>query len=426
MALVVLGLSHQTAPAEVRERHTFHGNELSEALVTLLDYDSVREAAILSTCNRLELYAHVDETERGIEQLRQFLINFRHGDVQYEMDRYLYTLHGEAVARHLFRVATGLESKLIGEGEILGQVRDAYLRAQEAGCSGPALHRLFQEALNAGKEARTRTEIGSRSLSVATAAVFAARLAAGTLQGARILVVGAGQMGVKAAKRFRAEGVGDLTVANRTVSRAEELVTSLGMGRAIGLADIEAAMIDADVVLTSTMAGRFIIDRPAVERAMARRNARPLCIVDIAVPRNVAPETAELDGVTVIDIDGVGVPVEEALELRKSAVPMVEAIVDTHLERFAQWYGHRETVPVLSALSQRAQAIRESELERVIARCPGLSPRERALITGMGLRIVSKLMHPTFATLREDGTTHADYIDALFGLGMRESDEPVG
>ena len=358
--------------------------------------------------------------ETGVAQLRTFLVNFRHGSVTYDMTPYLYVLREAEASAHLLRVATGLDSRLIGEAEILGQVREAYQRAHTSGCFGPVLHRLFREALNAGKEARSRTHICGNSVSIATAAVAFAREHLGSLREASVLLVGAGQMGVKAAKRFKIEGTRSLAIANRTVARAEELVQALGMGVAVALDGIDDALEHADVVLTSIVAPSFVVDRAMVEAAMRKRAGRPICFVDIAVPRNVAPDVATLEHVSVVDIDQLGVPVELALDHRRDAIPMVEAIITEHHERFEGWYAGRQSVPLLSALNKRAETIRSEELDRVMARCPALSERERAIVTSMGLRIISKLMHPTFTSIRDAGSLHADLIDELFALGLHD------
>ena len=252
MSLVCLGLSHHTAPAEVRERHAFPEPRMSEALVALRDYEAVREAAMLSTCGRIEIYADVSDAEVGVDQLKQFLYSFRHGDVAYDIEPYLYTLYDADAATHVLRVATGLDSMLIGEAEILGQVKAAYDRAQRAGSLGSSLHRLFREALNAGKEARSRTTIGGESVSVATAAVATAKAWLGTLRGKTVALIGTGKMGKTTAHRLKLEGAGPIVVVNRTHERALEMVERLGDGWAVEFALIADALRAADVVITST------------------------------------------------------------------------------------------------------------------------------------------------------------------------------
>ena len=221
MPIVCIGLSHHTAPVEVRERHAFPATRMAEALVALRDYEAVKEAAMLQTCGRLEIYAEIDDYEAGVAQLKSFLSNFGHRSTDYDIESFLYTLLGRQAIEHLFRVSTGLDSMLIGEAEILGQVKEAYAQAQHARSLGKILHRLFREALNAGKTARSQTRIGDESVSVATAAVEAAKAKLGTLQGKSVVVIGAGNMGRIAVKRLRNEGADRLIVTNRShVARA--------------------------------------------------------------------------------------------------------------------------------------------------------------------------------------------------------------
>src|SRR5579884_1647610 len=216
MPLVCLGLSHQTAPVEVREHHAFPASRMEAALIALRDYGAVREAAMLQTCGRLEIYADVEDYEAGVTQLKSFLLHFRHGMTEYDIESYLYTLLGRQAVEHLFRVSTGLDSMLIGEAEILGQVKDAFITAQQARSLGKTLHRLFREAMSAGKAARTQTRIGDDSTSIATAAIELARTDFGTLRDRNVLIVGAGKMARTAAKRLKSEGTHNLVVTNRT------------------------------------------------------------------------------------------------------------------------------------------------------------------------------------------------------------------
>ena len=426
MPLVCLGLSHHTAPVDVRERHAFPASKMSESLVALRDYEMVREAVMLSTCGRLEIYAELEDYESGVEQLKSFLKHFRHGDVQHDMSSYMYTLLGTQATDHLFRVATGLDSMLIGEAEILGQVKDAYIQAQKARSLGKTLHALFREALNAGKEARTQTHIGGDSVSVATAAVELAKQRLGGLSGKTVLVIGAGKMGALSAKRLRLEGCSELLVANRSQAKAREVVESLGVGTAVELPGLVEAMKRSDIVVTSTGASHFVLTPGNVAEAMLARPERPLFIVDIAVPRDADPEVARIPGVFIADIDRLKDLIDLTLEKRREAIPLVEEIIAEHAERFARWYQSRVAIPVVSSLVQKAESIREAEIERLFARCPELSERERMLVTGASLTIVSKLLHGAVTKLRERATanhaeaiTIASLVDELFDLRVK-------
>ncbi|HET6276171.1 MAG TPA: glutamyl-tRNA reductase [Candidatus Cybelea sp.] len=413
MPITCIGLSHRTAPVEVRERHAFPPSRMAEALVALRDYEAVREAVMLQTCGRLEIYASLDDYENGVAQIKSFLANFRHGTTGYDIESYLYTLLGRQAVEHLFRVCTGLDSMLIGEAEILGQVKDAYVAATRAKSLGRTLHRLFREAIAAGKTARAQTRIGGESVSIATAAVEAARARLQTLEGTSILVVGAGKMGRAAVKRLRQEGAGRVIVVNRTLARSRDLVGEAGFGEAVEMPELAAALSEADVVVASTGSSDFVLDEASVRRAMEGRPQRPLFIVDIAVPRDVDPAVAEIPSVSLVDIDGLKSVVNERLDLRREAIPAAEEIIAEYVERFENWHRSRVAVPVIARLTQKAEAIRVAELERLFARCANLDERERMLVTGMTMTIVSKLLHSAILKMREQATSdHAELLSS--------------
>jgi glutamyl-tRNA reductase len=425
-----MGLSHNTAPVDVRERHAFPKHTMGEALIALRDYEAVREALMLQTCGRLEIYAELEDYEEGVGQLRQFLSNFRHGAVD-DMDSYMYTMLGSQAIDHLFRVSTGLDSMLIGEAEILHQVKDAFIEGQRARSLGKTLHYLFREALNAGKAARTQTEIGGASTSISTAAVNFAKQHVGDLRGKTVAVVGAGKMGSLVARRLKNDGCSDIVVLNRSHERAREIVERLGdAGRVAELPGIVNAMREADIVVTSTGASHFLLTPGNVAEAMLARPDRPLFIVDIAVPRDVDPDVARINGVRVVDVDGLKGVVDVTLEHRREAIPLVEEIIAEHAERFGQWYQARVAVPVISSLVQRAETIRENELERLFARCPDLGERERMLITGTSMTIISKLLHNAITKIRDkavvnraEALTHASVLNELFDLQAQMFEE---
>ena len=400
---------------------------MEAALVALRDYEAVREAVMLQTCGRLEIYAELADYEAGVAQLKTFLMNFRHGMVAYDLESYLYTLLGQQAVEHLFRVSTGLDSMLIGEAEILGQVKDAYIAAQEAKSLGKTLHRLFREAMSAGKTARTQTAIGDESASIATAAIELAKEHFGTLSDRNVVVVGAGKMGRLAAKRLRGEGTQNLVVTNRSVKTAQDLVSDLGFGHAVELPGLIDALASADIVVTSTGASHFVLTPDVVQVAMARRPDHPLFIVDIAVPRDVHPDVASIPNVRLVDIDGLKSHVEDKLIVRREAIPQVEEIIDEYMQRFQQWYQSRVAVPVIASLTKKAEAIRIAELERLFARCPDMSEREKMLATGMSMTIISKLLHTVVTKIRDKAVTnhsealaHVRLLDELFELNIAE------
>jgi glutamyl-tRNA reductase len=367
---------------------------------------------MLQTCGRLEIYAELEDYEEGVKQIRQFLGNFRHGGVE-DMDSYMYTLLGSQAIDHLFRVSTGLDSMLIGEAEILSQVKDAFVQGQRAQSLGKTLHSLFREAINAGKAARSQTDIGGQSVSIATAAVNFAIAHVGDLRGTSVVVVGAGKMGSLVLRRLKAEGCSEIVVVNRK-----------------DMPNLVGALAGADIVVTSTGASEFVLTTGNVGDAMRERPKRPLFIVDIAVPRDCDPDVAQIDGVSVVDVDGLRGVVDVTLERRREAIPMVEEIIAEHTERFHHWYRARVAVPVISSLVQRAETLRNHELERLFARCPELTDRERMLITGMSLTLISKLLHGAITKIRDkaivnsaEALTDAHILSNLFDLQALALDE---
>jgi glutamyl-tRNA reductase len=427
MPIVCVGFSHHTAPVEVRESHAFPPSKMGEALVALRDYEAVREAAMLQTCGRLEIYAEVDDFEAGVTQITSFLSRFRHVDIGYDIESYLYTLLGRHAVDHLFRVATGLDSMLIGEAEILGQVKDAYVQAQRAQSLGTSLHRLFRDAINAGKTARAQTRIGEQSSSIATAAVEMAKTKLGTLQGADVLVLGTGRMARAAVRRLRQEGAGHVSIASRSVSRAQDVAEELGAVRPVEMGELVEALSTSDVVVTATGAAEFVLQYDDVARAMQHRPQRPLFAIDVAVPRDADPSIAGIENVGLIDVDGLKSVVDEKLLVRRDAIPDVEEIVGEVVDRFERWYRARDAMPIIATLTQKAEAIRVAELERLFARCPELSEREKLLITGLTMTLVSKLLHSVILKVRERATSdraqalsYAQVLDDLFELDLAQ------
>jgi len=417
MPLVCLGMNHRTAPVEVRERHSFPPSRAIEVLVAMRDYSSVRECVMTSTCGRLEFYAEVDDYESGVAQLKQFLKNSRHSEVD-DLESYLYTHLGKEAVVHLLRVSTGLDSMVLGEAQILGQVKEAYVQAHQAGSVGKVLHRLFHEAIQTGKAARTQTGIGADSASVGSAAVDLARAQIGTLVGKRVLVIGAGRMGTLVARRLRHERVGEIVVANRSHQRAAEVVLELGAGKAVAMPGIVNVLAEADIVITSTGASHFILTPENVREAMGRRPERPLCIVDIAVPRDADPECANVPNVQLHDIDALTSVVNGHIEARREHIPLVNEIIAEHVMRFQQWYQTRSAVPVISSLVEKAEGIRAREVTRLFQRCPDLSDREKMLITSATMTIVSRLLHVPVTRIRElAATNQAEAMDHVRVLG---------
>jgi glutamyl-tRNA reductase len=393
---VVVGVDHARAPLAIRERLAFAGPDLAEGLRLLSGY--VGEGAILSTCNRTEVYAVV---ERGcpVTPLRRFLRDSR-GLPERALDDVLYTRTRREAARHLFRVASGLESMILGEPQILGQVRDALASARAAGAAGPVLSRLFAEALRVGKLARTETGIARNRLSVPHAAVDLAADHLGGLRGRAAVVLGAGEMAALTAKLLRAAAVDDLAIANRTPERAAALAAATG-GRAVAPGALGAELARADVAVSAAVAPRYLVDRATLDRGHDRRPA-PLVVIDLAVPRSVDPALAGHDRVALFAVDDLAAVAAGHRERYAAEVARTEAIVDDAAGAFVAWLAQRAAVPTIAALRRRAEATRQRELEAALRKLGHLSERDRNVVAALSVGITNTLLHEPVTRLRGD------------------------
>jgi glutamyl-tRNA reductase len=399
MPVVVIGVNHRTAPLGVLEAMTVGDASLGKTLHALLSKENVSEAVVLSTCNRTEVYAVAEKFHGGYADVRAVLAELAFLDPEDFAD-HLYVHHDAAAVAHLFDVVSGLDSAVLGEHEIQGQVKTAWEHARREDAVGTTLNLLFRHALEAGKRARSETGIGQGTASVSYAAVALAAQQLGSLDGRRAIVLGAGDMGSSMAESLAAAGVADLVVANRTHAKAEKLAGAVG-GRAIRFADLHSELVGADVVLTSTGASSVLLTRADIESAMAERAGRPLVLVDIAVPRDIDPSVADLDGVTVLDMDDLGAFADRGLAERRREVDAVRDILDEELERFQAATSAREIAPVIVALREAAEAVRMVELERARTRLGGLDGTQQAAVEKLTQGLVAKLLHQPTVALRE-------------------------
>jgi glutamyl-tRNA reductase len=425
MPIVVVGLNHRTAPISLLERLAVGEEDLPKALHQLSTFEHVVEGAILSTCNRVEVYALVSKFHGGAQDLRNFMSEFRHVAPEDFAD-HLYTYHDEAAVRHLFRVSCGIDSMVVGESEILGQVRRAYQVAQEEGTVQRVLDGAFRRALSAGKRARTETEIARNPVSISSAAVeLAKRAFAGqTLEGMKVVIVGAGKMGRLAAQALAQWGAIDVTVVNRSPVKAQALAASFNaVPRPFD--DLEAAIAGADIVLCSTTAPGTVIDRPMVERALGSRRGRPLFIVDIAVPRDVEQSVGDVEDVILRDIDDLKGVVESNRESRLGEVSGVEEIISGELDRFDAWQHSTEIAPTIGALVERADVLRREEIKKLQRHLATMTPEQRDAVDHLTRRLVAKLLHDPITKARELSTSAEGqtYLNALREL-LELDDEP--
>lgn len=415
-----LGVNHSTCGVSVRERLAFTPHHLDTALASLgyqPAWQDIQELVILSTCNRVELYAVA--ARPAFDRLAAFLAEVR-GTPLSEFAGSLYRLTDENAVRHLFRVAAGLDSVVIGEPQILGQVADAYAAARQHGLAGKVLARLFENALHAGKRARAETAISQNAASIASVAVNLAAEILPKLDEAQILVVGAGEMAELTVEALRKRGVQRLMVANRTLHHARRLAERWD-GRAASLEDLPQLLPRADVVISSTGAPHTVIHGEMVAMALAKRPDRPIVFMDIAVPRDVDADVARLPGVRLFDMDTLARRLEISLALRQSQIPLVEAILDEEQAEFAAFLAALEITPLIAALRKRADGIRHDEIEKTIRRMPDLTPEMERQIEALTASIVKKILHHPITRLRAEaaGPHAADYANVtrvLFGL----------
>jgi glutamyl-tRNA reductase len=364
MQLLTLGLNHQSAPLNLREKVSFPGEALAAAIADLRRRLSplVPESAILSTCNRTEIYCATPDPDDAQQAITQWLGDGRQVDAQ-PLQHHLYSLPGGEAVRHAFRVAAGLDSMVLGEPQILGQMKDAARTAQRAGALGAHLHQLFQRSFAVAKEIRSTTAIGSQSVSLAAASVRLARRIFEDLRETRVLFVGAGEMIELAATHFAAQHPKQIVVANRTTERAQKLAQRYN-AQTMRLAELPDRLDQFDVVVSCTASSLPIIGLGMVERATRARRRRPMFMVDLAVPRDVEAEVSRLDDVFLYTIDDLGRQVAAGQENRRSAVAQAEAIIETRVDAFMQWLSARQAVPAIRSLHDRAEQIRRTELER--------------------------------------------------------------
>ncbi len=421
--ILTVGLNFKTAPVSIREQIANARclrDEAHASLWTHLDPAIFSEVLVLSTCNRTEVYAVTSDRARGEQILREVFT--AHAAVPRPAANYSYAYSEREAVSHLFDVASGIDSMLLGEFEILGQLRQAYQSAVEKKTVGPLLHQLFQQALTVGKRARSETAIGAGATSVASAAVAFARKQLGDLSGRTALVIGAGEMGRRAARNLVEDGACAVIVLSRSYTHAAELADELD-GRAISFEELPGALAQVDLVISATKAPHLILEASQVARAMRARSNKPLCLIDIAVPRDIDPLAAQIENVDVYNIDDLQALVETNRAAREQALEQVRAIITQEVDSFWEWYMSRRAAPVLSELSTRAEAIRQAELSKTLRRLDhlNLSERDREAIAALSNGLVKKILAAPRTQLKArmqsgDGQVYLDVLRELFDL----------
>ena len=423
MEIVVLGLNHKTAPVDLREKFSFPENVINEALLALKGSAEIMEDIILSTCNRVEIYALVNEAEAGIKSIEEFLSKTKRMGIE-QFRTHVYVLKGDDAVNHLFRVIASLDSMIVGEPQIMGQVKDAFEYALNVETNGIVFNTLFKKAAEVGKRARSETNIAKNAVSIGFAGVELAKKIFGDIGGKSVLVIGAGEMSELTLKHLVGNGVSNVFITNRTFEKAEELAKAFN-AKAVSFEESFKMMVNVDIVISSTGAPHCIITTDFVAKLIKDRKHKPIFFIDIAVPRDIEEKVNAIDNVYLYDIDDLKVVIESNLKERAKEIPMVEVIIEKEKHKFFAWFSSLEVVPTIVSFKEKVEDIRKSELEKIINKFSSVSEKDKDLIEALSVGITNKLIHfPIIqlkkATQEDSGYIYVDALRYLFGLENKE------
>lgn len=397
--ILKVGLNYKTAPVEIREKLTFSEDSLRDAMSELKNRKSILENVIISTCNRTEIYAVVDQAHTGRYYIKQFLADW-FGIEKEDFSSYLRILEDDGALEHLFKVSAGLDSMVLGETQILGQVKDAFLSSQEIQATGTIFNELFKQAITFAKRAQAVTGIGENAVSVSYAAVELAKKIFGTLQTKHVVILGAGKMGELAAKNLQGSGATNITVVNRTLENAEALAEKFN-AKSKQLDQLEHVLSSTDILISSTGSDSFVLTKEVLEPIQKRRKGKPLFLVDIAVPRDLDPEIGKLENVFLYDIDDLQHIVDENLEARKKAAEQIEILLEKEIISFKEWLRTLGVVPVISALRNKALAIQAETMQSIERKMPDLTEREKKVLNKHTKSIINQLLKEPITQAKE-------------------------
>jgi glutamyl-tRNA reductase len=400
MKVLVIGLNHKVADVDVREKLAFSGPKLEEGLLKFRELPEVQEAIVLSTCNRVELYANVTDNRKASESIKMFLSEY-HGINRASLDKSLYLYDDRDAVKHIFRVASSLDSMVVGEPQILGQLKDAFDLALSKKTTGILLNKLLKKAISVAKRIRTETKIAENAVSISFAAVELAKKIFTDLSKKVFMLLGAGEMAELAAKHLIGNGVNEVLVSNRTFERACDLAKEFN-GRPVRFDDFIQEMVRADIVICSTGAPTYILGKNQMQKVMKERKQRQVFIIDISVPRNIDPEINDLDNVYLYNVDDLQNVVDTNVFERQKEAEKAEKIIIEELETFLKWQSSLDSVPTIVALREKAEELKREEIEKLLHKIPGLGEKEKEAIEYMASALVNKLIHPPTAALKED------------------------
>jgi glutamyl-tRNA reductase len=423
MKVIVAGLNHNTADIEVREKVAFNGSKLQEGLIGLKNLPQVDEVVILSTCNRVELYAGVKDAETASESIKTFLSEF-HDINRSLLDKAIYVYDDVNAVRHIFRVASSLDSMVIGEPQILGQLKEAFDFALEKKATGILLNKLMKKAISVAKRVRSETRIAENAVSISFAAVELAKKIFTNLSEKVFMLLGAGEMAELAARHLMSNGVNEVIVANRRYERACELAKEFS-GRPVALDNFLKEMVHSDIVICSTGAPNYILVKEQMQKVMKERKQRQVFIIDISVPRNIAPKINDLDNVYLYNIDDLQGIVDANMFERKKEAEKAERIIEEEIEPFFQWLSSLDSVPTIVALREKVEKIKNDEIEKLLNRFPDMDEKQRKAIEYMASSIINKFIHPPTIALKKDSEDRdlmVAVIKKLYGIDNEEKE----
>ena len=406
--LILVGVNHKTTPVEIREKLAFTQVKIEASLSQLVSSPEIIENIILSTCNRVEIYARVENTDRGIQLLQNFICDY-HGISRGNLDQYFYSYCDNQAVEHLFRVSSSLDSMVLGEAQILGQVKDAYSTARSFSSTGMVLNQLFEKAFNVAKKVREETGISERGVSISSAAVELAKKIFEDLENHSVMLVGTGEMAELAAKHLISYGVKTVYVASRTYERAAALAKSLN-GCALDFESFKEEMHRADIIITSTAAPTFIVNEEMISTAIQKRKNKPIFLIDIAVPRDIAPEVNELENVYLYDIDDLQNVVNANMEERQKEAESAMEIINQEVTKFNYWFSTLDAIPTIVEMRNRAEDMRAFEVDKTLKNMEHLSSDDKEAINQLTQSLVKKILHKPTINLKKKTQSHDGHI----------------
>ncbi|MEW6087428.1 MAG: glutamyl-tRNA reductase [bacterium] len=424
MEILVMGLNHKTAPVELREKFSFSEEKIKESLIELKKSSEIKEILILSTCNRFEIYSLVRDFNKGVKIIEDFLDKNQGADRK-PFIQHLYTYQNEDAVNQLFRVVSSLDSMIVGEPQIMGQVKTAFEYAVQAGTNSIVFNTLFKKASEVGKRARNETDIAKNAVSISFAAVELAKKIFGDIAGKTALVIGAGEMSELTLRHLCGNGISKVIIGNRTYEKAEELARQF-QAQPVTFEECFREMLNVDIVISSTGSPHCIITKDFVARLIKERRHKPIFFIDIAVPRDIEAGVNDIDNVYLYDIDDLKVVVESNLKERAKEIPKVEAIIDKEKHNFFMWFNSLEAVPTIVSFKDMVEDIRKNELEKVINKFGNMNEKDKNLIEALTVGITNKILHLPITQLKkaaqeDSGYIYVDALRYLFGLENKDA-----